>query len=206
MDIQSAIAILANHEERDKFFKGQVSHFNLDSGSSLKEYFDRINSDATRWLRDLPKGIKSKPRFHKYKAPLFALLGHEEVVAAYGQKYCSMVLKSIKNAFKDSIDEIINERTQSRVNENTQTLVVDEDSQESIHEQEESDDEGSILDIDSLEVAQPETTEKKSEETVDYKQQYELLKVKYDCLWREYNTLNGVLSKVWGLLEKMASK
>jgi hypothetical protein len=197
MDIQSALALVANHEEKNKFFKGQVRHFNLDGGSSLKDYLDRINNDAVRWLRDLPKSIKSKPRFHKYKAPIYALLVHKDVVAAYGQEYCSTVLNNLKNAFRDRIDEIINERTQSP--------AVEEDTPESILEQE-SDDDGSVLDIDSLEVATPGTTEKKSDETVDYKQQYELMKVKYDALWREYNTVKGVLSKTFELLGKMASK
>jgi hypothetical protein len=195
MDIQSALALLAKHEEKSKFFKGQVVHFNLEGGSSLKEYLDRINGDSAKWLRDLPKGIKSKPRFHKYKAPIYALLVHKDVVAAFGEMYCSTVLRSMKSAFKDSIDEIINERTQSS--------TVEEDTIDSIHE-EESDDDGSVLDIDSLEVATPCVTEKKSDEVVDYKHQYEILKTKYNDLWREYNTVRGIysseLSRAWQLL------
>lgn len=197
MDIQSALALLGNHEENSKFFKGQVRHFNVDGGSSLKEYLDRINGDAIMWLRELPQSIKSKPRFHKYKAPIYALLEHKDIVATYGQEYCSTVLKNIKNAFKDSIDKIINERKQSP--------AVEEDTPDSIHEHE-SDDDDSVLDIDILEVAQAGLVKNKSDETVDYKQQYELLKVKYDGLWREYNTVKGILSKTLELLGKMASR
>jgi hypothetical protein len=199
MDIQSALALLGNHEEKSKFFKGQVIHFNLEGGSSLKEYLDRINGDSAKWLRDLPKGIKSKPRFHKYKAPIYALLVHKDVVAAFGEMYCSTVLRSMKSAFKDSIDEIINERIQSS--------TVEEDTMDSIHE-EESDYDGSVLDIDSLEVTTPCAPEKKSDEVVDYKHQYEILKtkyntlnIKYESLGREYNTMKECLRNAWEVMK-----
>jgi hypothetical protein len=63
-----------------------------------------------------------------------------------------------------------------------------------------------VLDIDSLEVTTPCAPEKKSDEIVDYKQQYEILKVKHDDLWRQYNTVMRIysseLARAWHLLDK----
>jgi hypothetical protein len=199
MDIHTATLLLTNGENV-KYFKEQLRHFQREQTSSLKEYLDIINDNAVKWLSSLPKGIKSKSTFHKYKAPLYCLLEHKDVIAAYGENYCVGVLRSMKQAFKDSIDSIINERKQPNC------VTADDNATESVSECQ-SDDDGSVLDISNLEVVEAVAPI----DSKDQKLQYELLKNKYDSLLREHSRVKGVLeradselSRAWGLLNKMA--
>jgi len=195
MDIHTATSLLTN-TENIKYFKEQLKHFQREQTSNLKDYFDLINEDAVKWLNSLPKGVKSKSTFHKYKSPLYFLLEHKDVVHVYGESYCVGVLRSMKQAFKDSIDKIINERKQSNC------ASVDDNVTENASECQ-SDDEASVIDINTLEVVEAVVPI----DTNDYKKQYELLKNKYDKLQFEYNLtktmLESELSKAWRLLDKM---
>jgi hypothetical protein len=195
MDIHTATSLLTN-TENIKYFKEQLRHFQREQTSSLKDYFDLINEDAVNWLSSLPKGVKSKSTFHKYKSPLYFLLEHKDTINVYGETYCVGVLRSMKQAFKDSIDKIINERKQSNC------ASVDDNVTENASECQ-SDDEESVIDINTLEVVEDAVTTDKN----DYKKQYELLKNKYDRLLFEHNLvktmLESELSRAWRIVDKM---
>jgi hypothetical protein len=195
MDIHTATSLLTN-TENIKYFKDQLRHFQREQTSNLKDYFDLINEDAVKWLNSLPKGVKSKSTFYKYKSPLYFLLEHKDVVDVYGETYCVGVLKNMKQAFKDSIGKIINERKQSN------SASVDDNVTENASECQ-SDDDASVLDINTLEVVEDVV----AIDTNDYKKQYELMKNKYDRLLFEHNLtktmLESQLSIAWRLVDKM---
>ena len=207
MDLKTATSLLPK-EQLTKYFKEQCKHFKREETSNLKDYFDIVKKDATAWLRSLPNSVRSKSTFHKYKAPLYALLEHKEVVALYGEEYCSTVSKNLKQAFKDSIQDVINERTKENIVlvEDTETICTEEN-----HD---SDDEQSQLDLDSLEVAEPTKTNlQESTGVEDYKQKYFALKSRYDDLQKELTRVKCInersdneLSRVWGILDKIVSK
>jgi hypothetical protein len=141
LTIESAIVCL-NHAENAKFLKEQALHFQIDTQSNLKDYLDAICSNPTKWYQNAPEGIRSKSRFHKYKAPVCALLEHKDVINAFGSNYCASLLKNIKQTFKKCVDKVIDERKKKPAN----TDIGDADS---------TDDECSELDIDTLEVLEP---------------------------------------------------
>lgn len=201
MDVQTSTTLLTNNE-LVKYFKDQLRHFKISPETSLKEYLDIINGDAVAWLNSLPKGVKSKSTFHKYKAPLYVILEHKDVINAYGYNYCTSVLRNVKQTFKDSIDKIISERKQSGQEEE---VAVDE-----VHEQEDSDDEPELV-LEDMEVV---------EKSVDRHEQHSKIQVKYNNLLdehnellREYALVKGLLdradrelSRVWSLVDKLSSK
>lgn len=197
MDIRRALTLLTNGEN-NKYFKDQVKHFHKEQRSPLKEYIELVNKDPVQWLRSLPKGIKSKSTFHKYKAPLYVLLENEEVNEEYGESYCVSVIKNIKDSFKENIDNIINER------KNTTTSGSDS-ANKSLDFDNPSDEEDSVLDLNNLEVANTTCQDDDNcnndiqEEYAKLKKSYELMKVRLEYTERE-------LSRVWELVHKMASK
>jgi ribosomal silencing factor RsfS len=194
MDIHTATSLLTN-TENIKYFKEQLRHFQREQTSSLKDYLDLISEDVVKWLSSLPKGVKSKSTFHKYKSPLYFLLEHKDTINVYGETYCVGVLRSMKQAFKDSIDKIISERKQSNC------ASVDDNVTENASECQ-SDDE-SVIDINTLEVVEDVV----AIDTNDYKKEYELMKNKYDRLLFEHNLvktmLESQLSIAWRLVDKM---
>jgi len=139
--IEAAIVCL-NHAENAKLLTEQTHHFQLEPNSNLKEYLDTIKSCPFKWYHNAPKGFRSKSRFHKYKAPVCALLEHKDVINAYGQNYCVSLLKNIKQTFRESIDKVIDERNPKKTTSNAD----DGDS---------ADCDCSELDIDALEVLEP---------------------------------------------------
>jgi hypothetical protein len=195
MDIHTATSLLTN-TEHIRYFKEQVRHFKREQTSSLKDYLDFLSEDVVKWLSSLPKGVKSKSTFHKYKSPLYFLLEHKDTINVYGETYCVGVLRSMKQAFKDSIDKIISERRQSNC------ALADDNLTESVSECQ-SDDEVSVLDINNLEVVEDVV----AIDTNDYKKEYELMKNKYDRLLFEHNLvktmLESQLSIAWRLVDKM---
>jgi hypothetical protein len=205
MDLRTATSLLSN-AENIKYFKDQLRHFQVEQSNSLKEYLDTIKTDGTAWLNSLPKGIKSKSTFHKYKAPIYSLLEHTDVVSVYGENYCSAVLKSMKQAFKESIDDIINHRKGNNTSTLDDNATVSTDANE-------CDDEDSSLDLNALEVAEPSNTTTSDVVVEDYKKLYDLLNRKHNDLLNEHIRLKTMLeradselSRVWGLLNRMVSK
>jgi hypothetical protein len=200
MDTQTATTILKNNEHV-KYFKDQLRNFQRAPETSLKDYLDIVNNDAVEWLHSLPKGVKSKSTFHKYKAPLYVLLEHKDIIDAYGYNYCTTVLRNLKQAFKDNIDKIISERKQIGQEEE---VVVDE-----IHEKEDSDDE-SDLELDNIDIV--EKTDKYEQHSKVHVK-YDNLLVEHNELLREYALVKGLLeradkelSRVWLLVDKLSSK
>jgi hypothetical protein len=209
--IDAAIVCL-NHAENAKLLTEQTYHFQLELNSNLKEYLDIIKSNPFKWYQNAPKGFKSKSRFHKYKAPVCALLEHKDVVSACGQSYCATLLKSIKQTFRESIDKVIDEKDPKKTAPNTD----DGDS---------TDGDCSELDIDTLEVVEPErydlenTTEEIPKNTTNKKYddllvKYKSLKEQHLALQRDYHKLQGEyiaradaeLARVWESHNKLTSK
>lgn len=196
MDILKATNILSQSStaENIKYFKDQTKHFNKEPTSNLKDYLDFINSDVSAWLSSLPKTIKGKSTFHKYKAPIYVLLEHKDVMDTFGQVYCANITKNIKLGFKECINKILEER-----NNNT---PADDDNHTEVSI--DDDDDTSELDINTLEpVCSNET----------YKAQFEALKVKYEILEREHIRTKALLEcadkgleRVWELVYKLANK
>jgi hypothetical protein len=200
MEAQTAIALL-NNNEHVKYFRDQLKHFQRAPDSALKEYLDIINNNAVEWLHSLPRGVKSKSTFHKYKAPLYVLLEHQDVINAYGFNYCTTVLKNVKQAFKDSIDKIISERKQNGQEEEVAT--------EESHEQQDSDDELGI-DIENIDVVEKSN---KHEQHSKIQQKYDNLLIEHNELLKEYALVKGLLeradkelSRVWQLVDKLSAK
>lgn len=200
MEAQTAITLL-NNNEHVKYFKDQLKHFQRSPESPLKEYLDIINNNATEWLQSLPKGVKSKSTFHKYKAPLYVILEHKDVLDAYGYNYCTTVLKNVKEAFKASIDKIINERKQNGQEEEALP-------EESVA-QHESDDELGV-DLENLENTDK---PKKHEEYSKIQTMYDNILIERNELLKEYALVRGLLeradkelSRVWQLVDKLSSK
>lgn len=209
--IEAAIVCL-NHAENAKLLTEQTYHFQLELNSNLKEYLDIIKSSPFKWYQNAPTGFRSKSRFHKYKAPVCALLEHKDIVSAYGQNYCVTLLKSIKQTFKESIDKVIDERDPKKTAPNTD----DGDSAEG---------DCSELDIDTLEVVEPEgndlenTTEETPKNTTNKKYddllvKYKSLKEQHLALQKDYHKLqeayiaraDAELARVWESHNKLTSK
>lgn len=200
MEVQTATNLLQN-SEHVKYFKEQLKHFQRGSETSLKDYLDIINNNAVEWLHSLPKGVKSKSTFHKHKAPLYAILEHKDVIDAYGYNYCTTVLRNLKQAFKNNIDKILNERKQ---NGQEEEVAVDE-----VHEQEDSDDESELV-VDNIDIVEK-TDKYEQHSKVNVK--YDNLLVEHNELLREYALVKGLLeradkelSRVWLLVDKLSSK
>lgn len=213
-----AAVVCLNHAENAKLLTEQTHHFQLELNSNLKEYLDIIKSSPFKWYQNAPKGFRSKSRFHKYKAPVCALLEHKDVINAYGQNYCVSLLKNIKQTFRESIDKVIDERDPKKTAPNTD----DGDS---------ADGDCSELDVDTLEVMEPErydlenTTEETLKNTTNKKYddllvEYKSLKEHHLALQRDYHKLQGEyvgvkalltradaeLARVWESHNKLTSK
>jgi hypothetical protein len=200
MEVKTAITLLNNYEHV-KYLKDQLKHFQRAQESPLKEYLDIINNNAIEWLQSLPKGVKSKSTFHKYKAPLYVLLEHQDVINAYGYNYCTSVLKNVKQAFKDNIDKIISERKQNSLEEEVAT--------EEGNEQQDCDDELGI-EIENIDVVEKSN---KHEQHSRIQQKYDNLLIEHNELLKEYALVKGLLeradkelSRVWQLVDKLSAK
>jgi hypothetical protein len=210
MDIKTATSLLNNDELR-KYFKNQCWVFHMESTSNLKDYFDTINTDTTAWLRSLPKSIKSKVAFHKYKAPVYFLLEHPNVIALLSQDYCSILLNNIKQAFKDSINDIINERTSTNTvtvgeTESTYTEAKPQSACNNVNKLDH------IVDTEDIstntnnydEILLEDKTLKK--EFLALQREYQKLQFEYDCVKMELAMTDAQLTRVWDLLDKIVSK
>lgn len=200
MDTQTATTLLTNNEHV-KYFKDQLKHFQRAPETSLKDYLDTINDNVVGWLNSIPKGVKSKSTFHKYKAPLYVILEHNDVINAYGYNYCTSVLRNIKQTFKENIDKIISERKQSVQEEESMT--------DDFHDQHNTDDESELA-LDNIEGLEYSC---KHEQSSKAQTKYDNLLIEHNELLKEYALVKGLLeradkelSRVWLLVDKLSAK
>lgn len=145
MDIQQALSLLAEiSAENHKNFKKQTNHFKIELTDPLKDYLDTIDSDVTKWLKTTPDSYKKKSTFYAFKSPVCTLLKHKDVIAQFGETYCTLLSEKIKQVFSDNIDNIINERTKKNCIEIQDTQTTDNDTSTDDNDSENSDDTQSI--------------------------------------------------------------
>lgn len=193
MDIQQTYAFLESNYPKIilEYFKKQIVLFQVNPSSKLKDYLDFINNNAVHWLQSLPD-VQSKSGFHKYKDPIYKLIKHNKLYEDYGENYCATLLNTMKQAFTNECQRIIDERKALKTTHVTLNLD-DDDSSETTSEP--------TLDINSIQPIEPSHNDNTDNETS--------LQAKYDALLREHEHLQikyecsqAELSRVWKLLHK----
>jgi len=118
MDIQQAINLLSG--ENHKFFKEQVSYFEIDITTPLKEYLDIIDNDVLEWFKSAPKQYTKESTFFKFKSPLHTLLQHKDVVEQYGHTYCNTLSNKITNVFSKHKKDIVKNDKKINIDKNNE--------------------------------------------------------------------------------------
>lgn len=186
MNIEQAINILAQcSPDNHKNFKKQIYHYQVELTSPLKDYLDFIDIDVLEWLNTSPENYKAESTFYAFRSPVITLLKHKDVIAEYGEQYCTSLAKNISLVFSQNIDSIIKAR-------NNTIIIEDKSDTESDNDSDKTDDDTqsvhSSLDINAL------TNQDKNKNEVtktdnDFKKQYETLKYRYDNLQQNYDAL-----------------
>jgi hypothetical protein len=107
MDLKKALGLL--NGEDNIYLNKYITSNDVDTSSTLKDFFVVINEDIMKWLRSIPNA-KSINTFRKYKKCLISLLDNEEVKQELGKEYCGSIKTSINKAFHDNVNLIAKER------------------------------------------------------------------------------------------------
>jgi hypothetical protein len=210
MNIQQAIDIVSKATNTDhvKYFKEQARHYKLEPSSSLKGYFDFICKDTLNWLQTLPNNAKSKSTFNKYKASVYLLLEHDSVITELGSQYCETVIKCIKECFKEHIDNVVKQRERKNEPKTIEVITVqqseneckDEDTTDSECGNDTASESGSMIDIETIEVAKEENTSIVTElpQVVDddFKTAYNNLCERYAEIHQKYNNITMLYNEL----------
>lgn len=217
MNIQQAINILAPSKEAHDNFIKQIKHFEIDEKSELKDYLQSINDDVLAWLNSAPENIKKESTFFKYKSPIGKLLEHEDVIKLYGHTYCNKLAKEITNVFSKHKKDIIKQRNNNVVIEDTNNIT----SQSSISDSDTSSDtesnDDSELDINKLvpadKINKNDAQILKTDNNIELQKQIEILNEKlvmqekyYESIINYYKSTQEQLMKLLGQLGQFAPK
>jgi hypothetical protein len=204
MNIEQAINILAQcSPDNHKNFKKQINHYQVELTSPLKDYLDFIDIDVLEWLNTSPENYKAESTFYAFKSPINTLLKHKDVIAEYGEQYCTSLAKNISLVFSQNIDSIIKARNNTIIIEDKSDYTESDNDNDSDHDD-------TVLNVDELEYENPKDKIKtcdyqdKTIKTLEKKLQDAETNVKVLETSLHYLKLEN--DKLWELVNRLATR